>query len=61
MSFNIIDRSWKAVTQTTMNDDVVLHHTFPVFTGLGQCPIVDWDCWSSEHFFGPDALPVNHQ
>ena len=33
-------------------DDVVLRHTLPVFTGLGRCPIVNWDfCWSSEHFW----------
>ena len=25
------------------DDDVVLCHTLPVFTGLGQCPIVNWD------------------
>ncbi len=24
-------------------DDVVLRHTLPVFTGLGRCPIVNWD------------------
>ena len=24
-------------------DDVVLHHTLPIFMGLGQCPIVSWD------------------
>ena len=23
--------------------DVVLRHTLPVFTGLGRCPIVNWD------------------
>ena len=23
--------------------DVVLCHTLPIFTGLGQCPIVNWD------------------
>ena len=25
------------------NDDVVLRHTLPVFTGLGRYPIVNWD------------------
>ena len=25
------------------DDDVVLRHTLPVFTGLGRCPIVSWD------------------
>ena len=24
-------------------DDVVLRHTLPVFTGLGRCPIVNWN------------------
>ena len=37
---------------TIVDDDVVLRHTLPVFTGLGRCPIVNWDfCWSSEHFW----------
>ena len=32
--------------------EVVLRHTLPVFTGLGRCPIVNWDfCWSNEHFW----------
>ena len=25
------------------DDDVVLRHTLPIFTGLGRCPIVNWD------------------
>ena len=25
------------------DDDAVLRHTFPIFTGLGRCPIVSWD------------------
>ena len=39
-------------------DDVVLRHTFPVFTGLGRCPIVNWDFAGAVSIFGPDALPV---
>ena len=29
--------------QNFVHTDVVLHHTLPVFTGLGRCPIVSWD------------------
>ena len=29
--------------RVTSQDDVVLRHTLPVFTGLGRCPIVNWD------------------
>ena len=36
-------------------------HTFPVFTGLGRCPIVNWDFSGAVSIFGPDALPVVHQ
>ena len=43
------------------NDDVVLHHTLPIFMGLGQCPIVSWDFAGAVSNFGPDALPVIHQ
>ena len=43
------------------NDDVVLRHTLPVFTGLGRCPIVSWDFAGAVNIFGPDALPVVHQ
>ena len=42
-------------------DDVVLRHTLPVFTGLGQYPIVSWDFAGAVSIFGPDALPVVHQ
>ena len=42
-------------------DDVVLRHTLPVFTGLGRCPIVNWDFAGAVSIFGPDALPVVHQ
>ena len=42
-------------------DDVVLCHTFPVFTGLGWCPIVNWDFVGAVSIFGPDALPIVHQ
>ena len=41
--------------------DVVLRHTLPVFTGLGRCPIVNWDFAGAVSIFGPDALPVVHQ
>ena len=41
--------------------DVVLRHTLPVFTGLGRCPIVNWDFAGAVSIFGPDALPVGHQ
>ena len=44
-----------------MVDDVVLHHTLPVFMGLGQWPIVSWDFAGAVSIFGPDALPVIHQ
>ena len=38
--------------QLFIYDDVVLHHTLPIFTRLGWCLIVNWDfCWSSEHFW----------
>ena len=43
------------------DDDVVLRHTLPVFTGLGRCPIVSWDFAWAVSIFGPDALPVVHQ
>ena len=43
------------------DDDVVLRHTLPVFTGLGRCPIVSWDFVGAVSIFGPDALPVIHQ
>ena len=43
------------------NDDMVLHHTLPIFTGLGQCPIVNWDFVGAVSIFGPDALSVVHQ
>ena len=39
----------------------VLRHTLPVFTGLGRCPIVNWDFVGAVSIFGPDALPVVHQ
>ena len=42
-------------------DYVVLHHTLPVFTGLGQCPIVNWDFSGAVSIFGLDALPIVHQ
>ena len=45
----------------TDDDDVVLRHTLPVFTGLGRCPIVRWDFAGTVSIFGPDALPVVHQ
>ena len=40
---------------------MVLHHTLPIFTGLGQCPIVYWDFAGAVSIFGLDALPVIHQ
>ena len=43
------------------DDDVALRHTLPVFTGLGRCPIVNWDFAGTVSIFGPDALPVVHQ
>ena len=43
------------------DDDVVLRHTLPVFTGLGRCPVVSWDFAGEVSIFGPDALPVIHQ
>ena len=41
--------------------DVVLSHTLPIFTGLGRCPIVNWDFVGAVSIFGPDAPPVIHQ
>ena len=38
-----------------------LRHTFPVFTRLGRCPIVNWDFSGAVSIFGPDALLVVHQ
>ena len=43
------------------DDDVVLHHTLPIFMGLGWCPIVSWDFAGAVSIFGLDALPVVHQ
>ena len=33
----------KSKTKNDDDDDVVLRHILPVFTGLGRCPIVSWD------------------
>ena len=44
-----------------VNDDVVLCHTLPIFSGLGWCPIVSWDFAGAVSIFGPNALPVIHQ
>ena len=41
--------------------DMVLHHTLPIFTGLGWCPTVNWDFAGAVSIFGLDALPVVHQ
>ena len=44
-----------------IDDDVVLRHTLPIFTGLGQCPIVKLGLyWSSEHFWigCPSCCPL---
>ena len=43
------------------DDDVVFYATHPIFMGLGQCPIVNWDFAGAVSIFGPDALPVIHQ
>ena len=37
---------------------MVLRHTLPVFTGLGRCPIINWDFSEAVSIFGLDALPV---
>ena len=48
MSQVATEENWKD------DDDVVLRHTLPVFTGLGRCPIVSWDFAAAvsifEHF-----------
>ena len=44
-----------------IQDNVVLRHTLPIFTGLGRCPIINWDFAGAVSIFGPDALPVVHQ
>ena len=49
------------VRQKDDDDYVVLHHTLPIFMGLGQCPIVSWDFAGAVSIFGPDILPVIHQ
>ena len=49
------------LTQESNWSDVVLRHTLPVFTGLGWCPIVNWDFVGAMSIFGPDALSVVHQ
>ena len=49
------------ISEGTGDDDVVLRHTLPVFTGLGRCPIVSWDFAGAVSIFGLDALPVIHQ
>ena len=49
------------VLSVLLYDDMVLHHTLPIFTGLGWCPIVNWDFSGAVSIFGPDALPVVHQ
>ena len=43
------------------DDDVVLHHTFPIFMRLEWCPIVSWDFARAVSIFGLNALPVVHQ
>ena len=48
-------------SENECTNDVVLRHTLPVFTGLGRCPIVNWDFVGAVSIFGPDALPVIHQ
>ena len=55
------DKASAALLSSQVNDDVVLRHTLPVFTGLGRCPIVNWDFAEAASIFGPDALPVVHQ
>ena len=54
----IINQSWQ---EGNVTNDVVLRHTLPVFTGLGRCPIDNWDFAGAVSIFGPDALPVVHQ
>ena len=48
----LVDYNGVRIGGLRLTDDVVLHHTLPVFTGLEWCPIVSWDfCWSSEYFW----------
>ena len=35
--------------------------TYSIFTGLGQCLIINWDFAGTVSIFGPDTLPVTHQ
>ena len=60
-SAKITGENVKVVSLFAQDDDVVLRHTLPVFTGLGRCPIVSWDFAGAVSIFGPDALPVVHQ
>ena len=58
------DNFWEAVwklIEGIKDDDVVLCHTLPVFTGLRRCPIVSWDFAGAVSIFGLDALPVVYQ
>ena len=43
------------------DDDMVLHHTLPVFMGLGWYPIISWDFAGAVSIFGLDTLPVIDQ
>ena len=49
------------IIQYICYDYVVLHHTLPIFMGLGWCLIVSWDFAGAVSIFGPDALPVIYQ
>ena len=40
---------------------MVLYHTLPIFTGLGQCPIVSWDFAGAVSIFGLDDFSFIHQ
>ena len=57
-------RTWTVVDKSEAiqsDNDVVLHHTLPVFMRLGWCLIDNWDFAGSVSIFGLDALPVIHQ
>ena len=54
----LLSMSLLSYTSSTCDDDdnVVLRHTLPVFTGLGRCPIVSWDFAGAVSIL--DRMPV---
>ena len=58
----IISKTQIKTFQPFWNENMMWFNvTLPVFTGLGRCPIVNWDFAGAVSIFGPGALPVVHQ